>query len=177
MAPQASLTGEPAKPSSSQLIIALFLAKSKPSGLSAQGTATPVTNCPASSFFLEYASSLRECVKRGCRLEGQPSANHHVDTLAFWKDAFKKSEDAQNELRAKVFELEKRLEARNEPKIENPVSHRKRKRDLDNATAEPARTTISGNGGFLAAIADDVKHLSDRKGKDIYLSFDGTSAS
>lgn len=114
-------------------------------------------------------------MKRGFRLEGQPSANHHVDTLAFWKDAFKKSEDARNELRAKVFELEKRLEARIEQKIENPVSHKKRKRSLDNATAERARTTASkrlkpadstvpGSGGFLAAIADDVEHLPDRKG-------------
>lgn len=117
-------------------------------------------------------------MKRGHRLEGQPSTNHHVDTLAFWKDAFKKSEDAQNELRAKVFELEKRLEARIEHKIENPVFHIQRKRGLDNATAERARTTaskrlkpaestLSGSEGFLAAIADDVKHLSDRKGKDL----------
>ena len=126
-------------------------------------------------------------MQRGFRLEGQPSANHHVDTLAFWKDAFKKSEDAQNELRAKVFELEKRLEACVEQKIENPVSHIKRKRGLDNATAErarqtaskrlkPADSTLTSNGGFLAAIADDVKHLSDRKGKDLYLSFDSTGA-
>lgn len=185
MASQGSLIREPSKPSSSQLIIALFLVKSKPSGLSAQGTANPITNRPASSFFLEYTSSLRECVKRGFRLEGQPSANHHVDTLAFWKDAFKKSEDAQNELRAKVFELEERLEAQNEHRTGNPVSHTKRKRGLDGATAERARTnaskrlkpadsTLSGSEGFLAAIADDVKHLSDRKGKDLYLSSDGT---
>ena len=39
MAPQASPIGESSKPSSSQLVIALFLAKSKPSGLSVQGTA------------------------------------------------------------------------------------------------------------------------------------------
>lgn len=115
-------------------------------------------------------------MKRGFRLEGDSSANHHVDTLAFWKDAFKKSEDAQNELRAKIFELEKRLEARIDDKIENPVSHINRKRGLDNATAEcarktpskrlkPADSTLSGSEGFLVAIADDVKHLSDRKGK------------
>lgn len=117
-------------------------------------------------------------MKRGYRLESRPSANHHVDTLAFWKDAFKKSEDAQNELRAKVFELEKRLEARIEHKIENPVSHVKRKLGPDNATAERARadaskrlkpvdSTLSGSEGFLAAIADDLTHLSDRKGKDL----------
>lgn len=117
-------------------------------------------------------------MKRGHRIEGQPSTNHHVDTLAFWKDAFKKSEDAQNELRAKVFELEKRLEARTEHNMENQVSQIKRKRVLDNATAEcaragaskrlkPADSTLSGSEGFPAAIADDVKHLSDRKGKEL----------
>lgn len=115
-------------------------------------------------------------MKRGFRLEGQPSANHHVDTLAFWKDAFKRSEDAQNELRAKIFELEKRLEARIEDKVENPVSHINRKRGLDNATADrsrktaskrlkPADSTLSDSEGFFEAIADDVKHLSDRSGK------------
>lgn len=86
-----------------------------------------------------------------------------------------------------MFELEKRLEARIEQKIENPVSHMKRKRGLDNAIAEharataskrlkPADSTLSGSGIVLAVIADDVKHLSDRKGKDLYLSFDVTGA-
>ena len=126
-------------------------------------------------------------MKRGCRLECQTSANNHVDTLAFWRDAFKKSEDAQNELRDKVFELEKRLEARIEQRIETPVSHMKRKRGLDSVEVEhssstaskrlrPAENTLSSSEGFLAAIADDVKHLSDRKGKDLSLSFDNAGA-
>lgn len=126
-------------------------------------------------------------MKRGCRLECQPSANNHVDTLAFWRYAFKKSEDAQNELRAKIFELEKRLETRIEQRSENPVSQTKRKRDLDSAAVErssttaskrlkPADSTLSGSEGFPAAIPDDVKHLPDQKGRSLYLGFDGTGA-
>ncbi|MCJ1343532.1 hypothetical protein MMC31_001727, partial [Peltigera leucophlebia] len=96
-------------------------------------------------------------------------------TSLYLIDAFKKSQDAQNELHAKVFELEKKLETRIEQINETPVPHMKRKRGLDNAAVErssttalkrlkPVDCTFSGSDGFLAAIADDVNHLSDHKG-------------
>lgn len=63
----------------------------------------------------------------------------------------------------------------------------KRKRGLDNAAVErssttalkrlkPVDCTFSGSDGFLAAIADDVNHLSDHKGKSLYFSFHDTGA-
>lgn len=63
----------------------------------------------------------------------------------------------------------------------------KRKRGLDSAAAECSSTTaskrlrsadstLSASDGFLVAIADDVKHLSDQKGRSVYLNFDGPGA-
>lgn len=37
-----------------------------------------------------------------------------MDTSAFWRDAYKKSEEAQVQLRAQVFELERRRENQND---------------------------------------------------------------
>ncbi|KAL9102105.1 MAG: hypothetical protein Q9163_002709 [Psora crenata] len=76
----------------------------------------------------KYLTSLRSCVKKGARAE--PS-HYHIDTAAFWRQAYTKSEEAQIILRARLAELELGTNQRNidESALPNAAnSQRKRKR-------------------------------------------------
>ncbi|MCJ1427331.1 hypothetical protein MMC29_005234 [Sticta canariensis] len=152
---------EPSKPKQPRFLIALFLAKSKPSNLSTQ----------------EYISSLRSCVQEGRRLDGPGSSHSNVNTAEFWRIEFKRSEEAQTELRAKIFELEKMLDAGEQTRSVIPAgvtSQRKRRRDADETEGETGvvarkrsrmtvEPTLQDTGGFLETPVNGKKSPSDHE--------------
>lgn len=173
---------EPSKPNQPRFLIALFLAKSKPSNLSTQGTSTQLFVFSNLDSFTEYISSLRSCVQDGRRLDGSGSSHSNVNTAEFWRNEFKRSEEAQTELRAKIFELEKRLDGGEQTRSVIPAgvtSQRKRRRGADETEGEsgvvaPKRSrmtlepTLQDTGGFLETPVNGMKSPSDHEGEILY---------
>lgn len=152
------------------------------------------TVSPASDFYflnhlanysIEHVQSLRACAKAGRRLEDSSTGHHHIDTSAFWRDAFRKSEETQNELRARIFELEQTLEAQNGPSSLTPIqatSQKKRKRmaskvgDGDSAIAVK-RPRVAGmeqksqgqDESLPFLVGDVLMPLADPKGEIVGL--------
>ncbi|MCJ1467326.1 hypothetical protein MMC07_005950 [Pseudocyphellaria aurata] len=160
MAPRKPASVEPSKPKQSRFLIALFLAKSKPSNLSTQ----------------EYISSLRSCVQEGRRLDSPRSSHSHINTAEFWRNEFKRSEEAQTELRARIFELEKTLDGREHSRSVTPAegtSQKKRRRDTNGVEGaqtivarKRSRTAVDElmpeeDGASLETFVSDMKSLSD----------------
>ncbi len=76
-------------PSQAQIALALILLRSKPLGLSLE----------------EYFDQLRKHIRSGS--QGACATDHeHLDSIAFWKQAYEESEAAQAELLDKIYELE-----------------------------------------------------------------------
>lgn len=157
---------EPSKPKQSRFLIALFLAKSKPSNLSTQGTSNQGVVFSTLDSSTEYISSLRSCVQEGRRLDSPSSSHSNVNTAEFWRIEFKRSEEAQTALRAKIFELEKMLDAGEQPRSVMPAgvtSQRKRRRGANETEGETrvvarkrsrmtVEPTLQDAGGFLEKI-------------------------
>lgn len=177
MAPQKSAPTEPSRPKQSRFLIALFLAKSKPSNLSTQGRSKP----PDVDFSIldrstEYISSLRTCVQEGRRPHGSTSSHSHVDTAEFWRNEFKRSEDAQMELRARIFELEKMLDVREQWGTATPAgdtSQKKRRRGANEVGRGPdivarksaGESRLQDNDGSFETLVNDMKSSSDHDGE------------
>ena len=175
----------PSKPKQSRFLVALFLAKSKPSNLSAQGTSREDLDFLALDSSTEYISSLRSCVREGRRLDGPSSAHSHVNTAEFWRNEFKRSEEAQTELRVRIFELEKMLDARDQSKsatlADNKLQEKRRRganeieKVADGVGQKRLRMTTnestSGDDrGSLERLVSDMKSASDHDGETFYHS-------
>lgn len=174
MAPLRSIHKVSCKPSFSQFLIALYLVKSKPSNLSVQGASNYILDWHSINIHTEYISSLRSYIKEGNRPGGSIAFHNHIDTSAFWRDSYKKSEEAQVQLRAKIFELEQVEDARKDSVSRTPpmkVSQGKRKRHAIESSGEaseypPKRLkAISDDSAFLLGMTcykysvDDVASL------------------
>lgn len=96
------------KPSLPRFLIALFLAKSKPATCSVSGTSNPNTTPKLDQQLnlADYICSLRARIDKGRRPTGLAGAENHVDSAAFWRDAFEKSEKTQLKLRERILHLE-----------------------------------------------------------------------
>lgn len=131
----------------------------------------------------EYISSLRSCVQEGRRLDGSSSSRSHVNTAEFWRNEFKRSEEAQIELRARIFELEKRLDAPEESRSATPAgvaSQKERRqgasqieRGPDTATRKRSWTTVNeptaeDDDGSLETRVNGMKSASDHDGETFY---------
>ncbi|EEQ32285.1 conserved hypothetical protein [Microsporum canis CBS 113480] len=79
-----------------QLALALAIVQSKPPDMSIR----------------EYALKLRDYIIVGKRAPETTFMETHLDSTAFWREAYEKSEAAQSELLDKIYELEQRNEAR-----------------------------------------------------------------
>ncbi|KAF3483444.1 uncharacterized protein GIQ15_02768 [Arthroderma uncinatum] len=85
------------RPSQFQLALALAVVKSKPSDTSIR----------------EHILKLRNYISTGKRTYVETSGQeNHLDSTAFWREAYEKSEAAQSKLLDKIYELEQRNEAR-----------------------------------------------------------------
>lgn len=186
MAPQNPPPTAPSKPKQSRFLVALFLAKSKPSNLSAQGTSREDLDFLALDSSTEYISSLRSCVREGRRLDGPSSAHSHVNTAEFWRNEFKRSEEAQTELRVRIFELEKMLDARDQSKSATPADNtlqlqkkRRRANEIEKVADGVGRkrlrmttneSTSGDDRGSLERLVSDMKSASDHDGEIFYHS-------
>jgi hypothetical protein len=54
----------------------------------------------------DYLQALQACITQGPRAVASANAQHHVDSSALWHEKYKKSEESQIELRARISELE-----------------------------------------------------------------------
>jgi hypothetical protein len=54
----------------------------------------------------DYLQALQACITQGPRPIVSANAQHHVDSSALWHEKYKKSEESQIELRARISELE-----------------------------------------------------------------------
>ncbi|KAM5444344.1 hypothetical protein MferCBS31731_000862 [Microsporum ferrugineum] len=79
-----------------QLALAFAVVRSKPPDMSIR----------------EYALKLRDYIIVGKRAPETTFVETHLDSTAFWREAYEKSEAAQSELLDKIYELEQRNEAR-----------------------------------------------------------------
>lgn len=121
------------RPSFPRFLIALFLVKSKPAGLSVPGRHLDlcVMCIVLWSIPEDYIQALQDCVTQGRRPDTSADARHHVDISALWHEKYKKSEESQLELRAKISELES-LQASTKAEIASKkIQQRKRKRCMN----------------------------------------------
>ncbi|KAL8691130.1 MAG: hypothetical protein Q9218_003582 [Villophora microphyllina] len=88
-------TPESIKPSFPGFVVALFLAKSKPTGITVR----------------EYLANLRSFIRNGQRPKTGPNGPRYIDSLAFWKDSHQRLQNELNEQRARIFALEQELDA------------------------------------------------------------------
>ena len=112
----------------------------------------------------EYIASLRSCIKRGTRPDSADFSNNHVDTTAFWRQAYTRSEEAQIGLRARIAELEARDKHCIAEHITAPVtasSHKKRKKTL--ASAAHSASSKPPKKARTAAPKNAVEPLDARK--------------
>ncbi|KAL8713085.1 MAG: hypothetical protein Q9225_006841 [Loekoesia sp. 1 TL-2023] len=86
---------ESVKPSFPEFVVALFLAKSKPPEI-------PVR---------DYLAYIRAFIRTGHRPTKDLNGAHYVDTLAFWKDSHQRLQQEMNEQRARIYSLERELDA------------------------------------------------------------------
>ena len=109
MAPATSVEWRP--PRLNQAVIALFIAKSKPRNLTAQGKrllyAIREGTLTESSAFLV---TLREYIRKGRRADVHGSDEEFLDSIALWQNLYDKSQEVGQQLRAKIDVLEQRLE-------------------------------------------------------------------
>ncbi|WEW61063.1 hypothetical protein PRK78_006552 [Emydomyces testavorans] len=83
-------------PSQAQLALALAIVKSKPAHVSIK----------------DFILGVRNHVKSGRRKQVEAvQDDRHLDSAAFWREAYEKSEAAQSRLLDKIYELEQRNEA------------------------------------------------------------------
>lgn len=163
MAPQKPAPTELSRPKQSRFLIALFLAKSKPCNISTQ----------------DYISSLHKCVQEGRRLDSPSTSHSLVNTAEFWRNEFKRSEEAQTELRARIFELEKMLDAQEQSRSVTPAgstSQKKRRRGINEIEGVPGiaarersrmavdEPTLQDAAGALETFVNDMKSASDHDG-------------
>ncbi|EFW19484.1 hypothetical protein D8B26_007710 [Coccidioides posadasii str. Silveira] len=84
--------GGPSPPSQAQLALAIAILKSKP----------PHTTIK------DYILCIRNYIKTGQRERDESSQEYHLDSTAFWREAYEKSEAAQSRLLDRIYELEQR---------------------------------------------------------------------
>lgn len=186
MAPQKPAPTELSRPKQSRFLIALFLAKSKPCNISTQGTSSPDVDVSTLDSSTDYISSLRKCVQEGRRLDSPSTSHSLVNTAEFWRNEFKRSEEAQTELRARIFELEKMLDAQEQSRSVTPAgstSQKKRRRginEIEGVPGIPARErsrmavdepTLQDAAGALEIFVNDMKSASDHDGEIFLQSF------
>lgn len=78
---------------------------------------------------------MKAYIKNGPCLNHARIPERHIDTTAFWRDAYTKSEETQIELRARIAELEKQLREKDTVKSSSLiVTLKKRKRSAPEAS-------------------------------------------
>ncbi|KAL8795083.1 MAG: hypothetical protein Q9195_002380 [Heterodermia aff. obscurata] len=125
-------------------VIALSLVKSKPRSLSVRGKQPSCSSCEdtltGSSAFIV---TLRDFIQKGRRADVHENDEQFLDSIAFWRNAYEKSQDVEQQLRAKILILEQRSETISrtpgQATLSTGTSQQKRKRE--NSTT---RTTSGG---------------------------------
>lgn len=103
----------------------------------------------------DYIQALQACIAHGSQPNGSANSRYHLDTSALWHEQYKKSEESQIELRARISELESLHTA------ERISKQTERKRKL--STKEPGREfDTDARKRFKTPVLDPVsRSLSD----------------
>ena len=152
------------------------------------------TSCSVSLIcFTDYLAKLRSYIQNGQHPESASNDARYIDTLGFWKDSHKRLEDGANEQRARIYALERELDAykeaqshdRSEQDGEKPppnfaANGRGKKRKRANRTASQSRINEHKASDFAtsmpAIVPDPTRILShgnadEQRINDLILTF------
>lgn len=103
----------PIHPCFPEFVVALFLAKSRPAEVPVRGRELHFqrTSLHSLTFRPEYVANLRSYIRDGHRPKENFNNARHIDTQAFWKDSYQRLQQEMNEQRARIFSLERELDA------------------------------------------------------------------
>ena len=115
----------------------------------------------------DYISNLRTFVRDGERPDRPNDRDRYLDSVAYWRDAYEKSQQVEGELRARILKLERTLEASIGATVgrtkANTGSQRKRQRggatggeDADGRATKLAKTTANSIGPRAATLPPAV---------------------
>ncbi|KAL8736031.1 MAG: hypothetical protein Q9166_000593 [cf. Caloplaca sp. 2 TL-2023] len=156
-----------------RFLVALYLAKSKPPEATVRGRNPPShINCLQIHFTPDHLTTIRSYIRDGKRPEKDSNGGRYIDTLEFWKDSHHQLQNEANEQRARIFRLERELDAYKD--AESQVqSGQKRKTPAPDAAANPrgkkrkrasvnaselgagGRNTTEPSGSILTDVQDD----------------------
>ncbi|KAL1954159.1 hypothetical protein VTO42DRAFT_1567 [Malbranchea cinnamomea] len=129
-------------PSHLQLALALAIVRSK----------------PANTTIKDHISSLRNYIKPGKRDPVSVTNDKHIDSAAFWRQAYEKSEAAQSHLLDRIYELEQKNESLRLAKEETPPARQSRSATKRKARSDEGSKTSTGSGSHKKGKADDGKY-------------------
>lgn len=126
---------QPQKPPINKFIVALFLAKSRPSNSSVRSTCDPAsqTMITLTEFGRPYFAS-RELHSTRWYSWSCGAGIGNVDSVEFWRDSYYKSDAERIEQRVRILALEQQLGRPSAPAratSSQPSMHKKRKRNED----------------------------------------------
>ena len=83
-----------------------------------------------------FLVTLREYIRKGRRADVYGNDEEFLDSVAFWRNAYEKSQEVEQQLRAKILVLEQRLET-GQTAQSTGTSQRKRKRKSPTTGTRP----------------------------------------
>ena len=178
MAPATS--GEWTIPRLNHAVIALFIAKSKPTNLSVRGKRF---SCSFRDCFLmaspAFIVNLRGFIQKGRRGDLHGNDGQFLDSVAFWRNACEKSQEVEQQLRAKIIVLERKLEIATSASSQSAqsigTSQRKRKRENPTTkTRSGGRATKRAKTPEAPAIPQVIAMQPVLIGLDLDLDEEGT---
>ncbi|KAL2011507.1 hypothetical protein VTN00DRAFT_4225 [Thermoascus crustaceus] len=153
-------TNTVAAPSPAQLALALAIVKLKPANVDIK----------------DHILQIRQHIKSGRDPHLASAPEKHLDSIAFWQQAYEKSESAQSKLLDRIYELEQRNEAllarmkqTSPAEREAPVPASKKRKANDEAvgtTRKRAKTNlgVAAGGGLLGKsynVLDGFEYLEE----------------
>lgn len=131
----------------------------------------------------DYIVELCTFIRNGGRSDASGYHEHYIDSVAFWRNACKKSQDVEHQLRVRVLHLEQRLEAvtgtTDQTTQETPPTQSKRKKGRPTAAdtsggrvgkkAKPVGTA-SASGANISLpflIGHEVEFTGDTNGTQL----------
>jgi predicted nucleic acid-binding Zn-ribbon protein len=94
---------------------------------------------------------------------GSIELDRHFDSVAFWKDAYEKAEDAQSKLNDRIYDLEQRIESlklkqdrKDVDELEKSAEKRKANSDCSVAKKRQKTTMIPGRQSSVTPVADQL---------------------
>jgi hypothetical protein len=125
----------------------------------------------------EFVSQVVSRIQAGARREEDANERKHLDSAAFWRHAYEKSEAAQSKLLDRVYELEQKLESTSQASKQGTerLNARKRKGEDADQTGEidgrskrrKSKVPGKGEGASMNAIDDEFDEVGGVETTDV----------